>query len=163
MRRCWLFGAVNPETDEFLYLRLFPTRNTAITSMFLRELDEKHDIRNAEFFVGGAPWLQAGLFELGMHFRHETFGQRNPVKRVIQEIKCWTEQFYNYSGDADPETVENWLLAPAWAKITKLNAAGGVPSSVSNLLSLPRCPPNRPRELFNQRLRRLFYGCYVNR
>lgn len=60
--------------------------------MFLRELNEKHDVDDAEFLVDGAPWLQAGLFELGMHFRHETFGERNPVKRIFQEIKKRTEQ-----------------------------------------------------------------------
>lgn len=47
--------------------------------MFLQELADKHDIDDVEFFVDGAPWLHAGLHELGMHFRHETPGVRNPV------------------------------------------------------------------------------------
>ncbi|UWG48119.1 Transposase [Halanaeroarchaeum sp. HSR-CO] len=55
--------------------------------MFLGELDEKHDIRDAEFFIDGAPWLQAGLFEHGVYFRHETFCEQDPVERVFQEIK----------------------------------------------------------------------------
>jgi transposase-like protein len=55
------------------------------------------------------------LFELGMHYRHETFGKRNPVERVFQEIKRRTNQFYNTFCQADPETAENWLLALAWA------------------------------------------------
>ncbi|APE95706.1 transposase [Halodesulfurarchaeum formicicum] len=48
--------------------------------MFLRELNEKHEIENADFLVDGAPWLQARLHELGMHFWHESFGERNPVE-----------------------------------------------------------------------------------
>lgn len=114
--RFWLYAAVNPDDNQILHVRLYSTRNTAVTKIFLSELDEKHDIRDAEFFVDGAPWLQAGLFELGVHFRHETFGDRNPVERVFQEIKRRTEQFYNHFGNADPETVENWLLALAWAE-----------------------------------------------
>lgn len=51
--------------------------------MFLHEFKEKHAIADAEFFVDGAPWLHAGLFELGMYFRHETFGERNPVEHII--------------------------------------------------------------------------------
>jgi len=114
--RFWLYGAVDPDTNQILHIRLFATRNTEATKMFLRELDEKHDIRDAEFFVDGAPWLQAGLFELGVHFHHETFGERNPVEHMFQEIKRRTEHLYNHFGNADPETVENWLLALAWAE-----------------------------------------------
>lgn len=86
------------------------------TKLFLKELDEKHDVRDAEFFVDGAPWLQVGLFEFGMHFRHETHGDRNPVERVFQEIKRRTNQFYNNFPNADPETVDSWLKARAFAQ-----------------------------------------------
>ena len=89
----WLVAAVELDTNVILHVRLYPSRNTALTKMFLRELTEKHAIDDAEFFVDGAPWLHAGLFELGMHFRHETFGERNPVERVFQEIKRRTNQF----------------------------------------------------------------------
>jgi len=50
-----------------------------------------------------------------MHFRHETFGERNPVERVFQDVKRRTEQFYNCVSHAQLETVESWLLALAWA------------------------------------------------
>jgi hypothetical protein len=33
------------------------------------------------------------LFELGMHFRHETFNEYNPVESVFQEIKRRITQF----------------------------------------------------------------------
>lgn len=51
--------------------------------MFLRELQEKHDIENAEFFVDVASWVHPRLHELGMHFRHGTYGDTNPVKRTL--------------------------------------------------------------------------------
>jgi transposase-like protein len=114
--RFWFFAAVEPETNDFLHVGLYPQRTIVATKMFLRELQEKHDIEGAEFFVDGAPWLHAGLHELGMHFRHETHGDRNPVERSFQEIKRRTRQFYNSFSHANPETVENWLCALAWAQ-----------------------------------------------
>ncbi|MFB6198666.1 MAG: IS6 family transposase, partial [Halobacteriaceae archaeon] len=113
--RFWLYAAVEPETNVILHIGLYSARTAVVTKMFLRELQEKHSINDAEFFVDGAPWLQAGLFELGMHFRHETHGDRNPVERVFQEIKRRTNQFYNTFSHANPETVENWLRALAFA------------------------------------------------
>ena len=68
--RFWLIAAVDPDTNIILHVGLYPSRNTAITKVFLRELQDKHVIDDAEFLVDGAPWLHAGLFELGMHFRH---------------------------------------------------------------------------------------------
>lgn len=110
----WLFAAVDPDSNDILHVGLYTTRTTVATKMFLNELQKKHDIEDAEFFVDGAPWLHAGLFELGVHFRHETHGDRNPVERVFQEIKRRTDQFYNNFPNADPETVESWLKAVAW-------------------------------------------------
>ncbi len=69
----WLYAAIDPETNVILHVRLYPSRIIVLTKLFLRELREKHSVDDAEFFVDGAPWLQAGLFALGMHFRHETF------------------------------------------------------------------------------------------
>ena len=112
--RFWVYSAVDADTNEILHLKLYPTRNLALTKMFLRELNEKHEIEDAEFLVDGAPWLQAGLHELGMHFRHETFGERNPVERVFQEIKRRTNQFYNTFSRSSAESAENWLQALAW-------------------------------------------------
>jgi putative transposase len=114
--RFWLYAAVEPDTNVILHVALYSTRNIVTTKMLLGDLAEKHEVENAEFLVDGAPWLQAGLFELGMHFRHETFGERNPVERVFQEIKRRTEQFYNTFSHATPESAENWLLALSWAQ-----------------------------------------------
>jgi transposase-like protein len=113
--RFWLIAAVDPDTNIILHVGLYPSRNTAITKVFLRELQDKHVIDDAEFLVDGAPWLHAGLFELGMHFRHETHGDRNPVERVFQEIKRRTTQFYNTFSCASPESAEKWLKAISWA------------------------------------------------
>ena len=113
--RFWLVAAVDPDTNVILHVGLYSSRNTAVTKLFLRELQDKHAIDDAEFLVDGAPWLHAGLFELGMHFRHETYGDRNPVERVFQEIKRRTTKFYNTFSHASPESAEQWLKAISWA------------------------------------------------
>ena len=81
--RFWLVAAVEPEINVILHVRLYPSRTTALTKMFLRKLQDKYAIDDPEFLVDGAPWLHAGLFELGMHFQHVTFGDRNPVESVF--------------------------------------------------------------------------------
>lgn len=39
-QRYWLYAAVDPDTNHLLYVRLFPTRTTALTQLFLEELQE---------------------------------------------------------------------------------------------------------------------------
>jgi putative transposase len=40
-QRHWLFAAVDPDTNQFLHVRLFQTLETQLTVLFLRELREK--------------------------------------------------------------------------------------------------------------------------
>ncbi|WP_423750602.1 IS6 family transposase [Salinirarus marinus] len=112
--RYWLYAAVDPNTNRLL-LRLYPTRTTAITSMFLSELREKHQIDDATFLVDGAPWLQAACHRHGLRFQHITHGNRKAVERVFHEVKRQTHQFSNTFSHVEPSTAENWLQAFAFA------------------------------------------------
>lgn len=49
--RFWIFGAVDPDTDRILHIRLFPHRTTVTTKLFLDELADKHAVDDAEFLV----------------------------------------------------------------------------------------------------------------
>jgi putative transposase len=113
--RYWLYAAVDPATNRLLHVRLFPTRTTALTSMFLSELREKHQVDDATFLVDGAPWLQAACHRLGLRFQHVTHGNRNAVERVFRELKRRTNQFSNTFSHVEPRTAENWLQAFAFA------------------------------------------------
>ena len=104
--RYWLFAAVDPETNEFLHVRLFPTRNTELTEIFLAELSEKHDVDDAVFLVDSADWLKAALDRRCYEFWYERHGKRNSVERVFQKVKRRTYQFENRFRNADPETAE---------------------------------------------------------
>jgi transposase-like protein len=108
-QRYWLYAAVDPETNEFLHVKLFPTRNTALTKLFLRELREKHDIEDSLFLIDGALWLKAALFEERLRFQHVTHGNRNSVERVFKELKRRTEQFAIHFCNASAESAETWL------------------------------------------------------
>ena len=59
--RYWLYAAVDPDTNRLLHVKLSPTRNQAMTEMFLTELREKHLVDDALFLVDSVPWLQAAL------------------------------------------------------------------------------------------------------
>jgi transposase-like protein len=43
----WLVAVVELYTNVFLHVRFYPSRNTALTKMFLRELQDKHPIDDA--------------------------------------------------------------------------------------------------------------------
>jgi transposase-like protein len=102
-QRYWLFAAVDPDTK---HVRLFPTRNQALTEMFLAELREKHLVDDAIFLVDGAPWLQAACHRHSLRFQYVTHGNRNAVERIFKELKRRTESFANHFRHADPNTAE---------------------------------------------------------
>ncbi|TYL37312.1 hypothetical protein CV102_16935 [Natronococcus pandeyae] len=113
-QRYWLYAAVDPDTNEFLHVRLYPTRTTALTEMFLRKLKEKHDVENAVFLVDSAPWIKTALHHLRLRFQYEKHRNRNTVERLFQEIKRRTSQFGNCFRNADPATAETWLQSYAY-------------------------------------------------
>jgi len=108
-QRFWLYAAVDPETSEFLHMRLFPSRTIVISKQFLSELAEKHHVADSLFLVDGAPCLQTALHQLELRFQHVTRGNRNAVERLFKELKRRTEQFATHFRHATAETAETWL------------------------------------------------------
>jgi transposase-like protein len=49
----WLYRAVDLNMNEFLHVRVFPTRTIVLTKQFLQELTEKHDVAESLFLVDG--------------------------------------------------------------------------------------------------------------
>ena len=110
-QRRWLFAAVDPETNEILHSRLFPTRTTELTVLFLRELKRKQSVEQATFLIDNAQHLKTALARLGLRFRMTHHGNRNSVERVFREVKRRTSSFSNTFSHADPTTAESWLQA----------------------------------------------------
>jgi len=109
--RRWLYAAVDPETNEFLHARLFPTRTTQLTMLFLQELQQIVPVTQATILVDDAHHLKAALSRLGLQFQMRRHGNRNAVERVFREVKRRTSSFSNTFSHAQPTTVERWLQA----------------------------------------------------
>jgi putative transposase len=109
--RYWLYAAVDPKTNEFLHVRLFPTTNSGLTLVFLRELRKKHDIDDATFLIDDADHLQAALSGLGLRFQIRRHGNRNSVECIFHKVKRRTSSFSNTFSHVKPTTAESWLEA----------------------------------------------------
>jgi len=81
--RYWLFAVVNPETSGILHARLFQTRTTQLTVLFLRELREQQQVKQATFLVDAAPTLASALDRLDLRFQTIRHGDWNSVERVF--------------------------------------------------------------------------------
>jgi putative transposase len=110
-QRHWLFAAVDPDTNQFLHVRLFQTRTTQLTLLFLRELHEKQQVSDVTFLVDKAHHLKNALERLGLRFRVCRYGNRNAVERVFREVKRRTSSFSNTFSNAQLPTAESWLKA----------------------------------------------------
>lgn len=107
----WLYAAVDPETNQFLHVRLFPTYTIPIGEEFLAELLEKHDVADAVFLIDDAHDLEGALRRTGLAYRVEIHGQRTRIERLFREIKRRTSSFSNCFSHAHPSTENAWLQA----------------------------------------------------
>ena len=108
-QRHWLYAAVDSATNEILHARLFQTRTTQLTVLFLRELREQQQIEHVTFLVDGATHLASALDRLGLDFRYEKHGNRNSVERIFREVKRRTSSFSNTFSNASLDSAESWL------------------------------------------------------
>jgi len=117
--QCWLYAAVDLATNRLLHVRLFPTRTTALTSMFVAELREKRRGDDALVLIDGAPWLKAAFHRHRLRFRDETHGNHNSVERVFREVKRRTNQFRNCFSHAKrrPSKTGCKRSPPAWNQL----------------------------------------------
>jgi len=107
--RHWLYAAVEPTTNNILHVRLFQTRTTQLTLLFLRELQQQPQVEHATFLIDGAIHLASALDRLGLDFRDEKHGNRNSVERVFREVKRRTSSFANTFSNASLSSAESWL------------------------------------------------------
>jgi len=67
-RTRWLYAAVDPETNEFLHVRLFSTRKTQRTVSFSRERQQIMLVTHAAILADNAHHLKPALSRLGADF-----------------------------------------------------------------------------------------------
>jgi len=109
----WLYAAVNPNSNKFLYIRLFSTTTTALTEQHLQKLREKHDVEDAMFLVDGAQYLKAALKRVGLRFQTIRHGNRNSVERIFREVKYRNFLASNSFSHVNPTTAESCLQSSA--------------------------------------------------
>ena len=109
----WLYGAVDPETNEILHFRLFPTVTKQTTRWFLTELHRRYRFDNVEFLVDDADYLVNVLDEDGSRFQMLPHGNLNAIERIFWEIERRTSSFATSFNHVEPQTAESWLQALA--------------------------------------------------
>ena len=79
----WLYGAVDPQTNEILHVNLYLTANKQITRWFLTEFHRRYRLDNVEFLVDDADYLGSVLAEDGYRFQVTRHGNRTAIERVF--------------------------------------------------------------------------------
>jgi putative transposase len=107
----WLYGAVDPETNEIIALRLYPTTNEVTTRWFLDQLHHRCNLAETTILVDNAAYLTGVLAEDGYRFRYEPDGNRNAIERVFREVERRTSSFSNSFSHVELATAQSWLEA----------------------------------------------------
>ena len=82
-QKFWLYGAVDPYTNEILHLSLYPTTTKQTTRWFLTEPHRRYQFDDVEFLVDDADHLGPVLAEEGYRFRVIRHGNRNTIERIF--------------------------------------------------------------------------------
>jgi transposase-like protein len=109
----WLYGAVDPETNEIIALSLYPTTTDVTTWWSLDQLHHRCNPAEVTLLVDNATYLTGVLADDGYRFRYEPDGDRNSVERVFREIERRTASFSNRFSHVTLATARSWLEAVA--------------------------------------------------
>jgi transposase-like protein len=105
----WLYAAVDPETNEFRHIRLFPTTTKETTRWFLADLHRRCQLNDVTFLVDAADYLIEVLDADGYDFEMMRHGPRNSIERIFREVQRRTSSFSNSFSHVAPTTAESWL------------------------------------------------------
>lgn len=78
----WLYGTVDPETNEILHVSLFPTTTKQTTRWFLDELHRRYQLDDVLFLVDEADHLGPVLAEDRYRFQMILHGNRNAIEHI---------------------------------------------------------------------------------
>lgn len=79
----WLYGVVDPQTNEIFHFRLFRTPTKQTTRWFLTELHRHYRFDDVEFLVDDADYIINVLDEDGYRFQMISHGNRNAIERIF--------------------------------------------------------------------------------
>lgn len=110
----WLYPAVDPDINDLLHVRLLPMRTQAAAELFLAQLEKRHDVDDATFFVDSEQALQETCQRRSLRFRYKKHGKRNSAERVFREVKRRTSSFSNSFSHADGTTADQRIKSFAF-------------------------------------------------
>jgi transposase-like protein len=83
----WLYGAVDPVTNEIVAISLFLTTNKVTTRWFLDDLHQHCWLTDVTVLVDGADCLIEILDEDGYDYEHMPHGNRNAIECIFSEVE----------------------------------------------------------------------------
>ena len=107
----WLYGAVDPSTNEIIHVSLFSATTKQTTRWFLTELHRRYQLDDVKFLVDDANYLGPVLAEDGYQCQRLAHGNRNAIERVFWEVERRTSSFANSFSHVELETAQEWLEA----------------------------------------------------
>jgi transposase-like protein len=82
----WLYGAVDPQTNEILHVSLFPTATKQTTRWVLAKLHRRYQFANVVFLADDANYRREPgpvLAEDDYRFQMLLHGNRNAIERIF--------------------------------------------------------------------------------
>ena len=90
----YLWAAVDVDTHEVLAFKASWQRSSLDALIFMEEV-LKLCSNKPLILVDKGPWYPWAFIQLGLKFRHMTFGLRNTVEQWFSHLKARTKRFYN--------------------------------------------------------------------
>jgi transposase-like protein len=107
----WLYGAVDPKTNEVIALEPYPTTTKVTRRWFLDELHHRCNVAEVTILVDDATYLTEVLADDGYRFRYGPDGNMNAIERVLRGIERRTASVPNSFSHVTLGTAQSWLEA----------------------------------------------------
>jgi transposase-like protein len=109
---CYLWAAIDVDTKEVLAVYASKGRGIPSAVKFLRKVLDSCEGKPLIVVDRGA-WYRWALDRLGITYIHETFGNRNRIKRWFREMKERTKRFHNNINAKTLKSLEELITAIA--------------------------------------------------
>jgi transposase-like protein len=109
---CYLRAAIDVDTKEVLAVYASKGRGIPSAVKFLRKVLDSCEGKPLIVVDRGA-WYRWALDRLGITYIHETFGNRNRIKRWFREMKERTKRFHNNINEKTLKSLEELITAIA--------------------------------------------------
>ena len=90
----YLWAAVDVDTSEVLGFKASWQRSSLDAILFMREV-LRLCTNKPLILADKGPWYPWAFMQLGLRFRHMTFGLRNSIEQWFSQLKARTKRFYN--------------------------------------------------------------------